>query len=95
MNEKTITCGAKTINNDMNGPPNVGENNKSAPGPNCMKNGMYSSKTMNKIPPTIHKAYLHQTLKKALNPLSFVPGNLLEAKILELLRTKNTINIGK
>ena len=94
MNEKTITCGAKTINNDMNGPPNVGENNKSAPGPSCMKNGIYSSKTMNKIPPTIHKAYFHQTLKKALIPFSLVPTTLLPAKILELLRMKNTANIG-
>lgn len=79
----------------MNGPPKVEENNKSAPGPNCKKNGIYSSKMMVRIPPTMHNAYFHQTLKKALNPLSFVPGNLLEAKIFELLSTKNTINIGK
>ena len=95
MNEKTITCGAKTINSDMNGPPNVDENNRSAPGPNCKKNGMYSIKMINRIPPTIHKAYFHHTLKKALMPFSFVPGTLLVANIFELLRTKKTMNIGK
>ena len=78
----------------MNGPPNVVENNKSAPGPSCMKNGMYSIKTTNKIPPTMHKAYFHQTLKKALMPFSFVPATLLDAKIFELLRIKNTAKIG-
>ena len=95
MNEKRITCGANTINNDMNGPPNVVENNKSAPGPNCKKNGTYSNKIMNKMPPTIHKAYFHQTLKKALTPCSFVPGTLLDAKIFELLRTKKIAKIGR
>ena len=94
MNEKTITCGAKTINRDMNGPPNVVENIKSAPGPSCMKNGMYSIKTIKRIPPTMHKAYFHQTLKKDLNPFSFVPGSLFDAKIFELLRIKNTAKIG-
>ena len=95
MKEKTITCGAKTINSDINGPPKVVENNKSAPGPSCKKNGMYSIRITTKIPPTIHKAYFHQTLKKALIPFSEVPGTLLEAKILELLRIKKTTNIGK
>ena len=95
MKEKTTTCGAKTIRSDMNGPPKVVENNKSAPGPNCKKNGTYSIRITTKMPPTIHNAYFHQTLKKALTPLSPVPGTLLDAKILELLRMKNTTNIGK
>ena len=54
--EKTITCGANTINNDIKGPPNVGENNKSAPGPIPRKNGMYSIRITINIPPTIHSA---------------------------------------
>ena len=90
-----MTCGAKTINSDMNGPPNVDENSKSAPGPACKKNGIYSIKTISKIPPTIHKAYFHQTFMKALKPFSFVPGKRLEAKIFELLSMKKIMKIGK
>ena len=79
----------------MNGPPKVEENNKSAPGPSCAKNGIYSIKIMRIIPPTIHNAYFHQHLKNPLMPGSTVPTALLEAKIFELLRTKNNANIGK
>ena len=90
-----MTCGTKTIISDINGPPNVVEKSKSAPGPSCKKNGMYSRRMITKIPPTMHKAYFHQTLKKALIPGSFVPLTLPVAKILELLRPKNIANIGK
>ena len=83
------------MSRDINGPPKVEENNKSAPGPSCAKNGIYSSKTMTRMPPTMHKAYFHHTLKKALTPGSPVPATLLEAKILELLRTKKMMKIGK
>ena len=60
----------------MNGPPKVVLKTRSAPGPIPAKKGIYSSKIINKMPPTMHKAYFHHTLKKALAPDSFVPGNI-------------------
>ena len=95
MSENTITCGANTISSDINGPPKVVENNKSAPGPNCKKNGIYSINTINRTPPTMHRAYFHQTLRNPLIPGSLVPTALLAANILELLRPKNIAKIGK
>ena len=44
IRENTTTCGANTINSDIKGPPKVGVNNKSAPGPIPMKNGIYHNK---------------------------------------------------
>ena len=42
--------------NDIKGPPNVGENNKSAPGPIPGKNGIHSIRLTINIPPTMHSA---------------------------------------
>ena len=56
IRENTTTCGANTINSDIKGPPKVGVNNKSAPGPIPMKNGIYSIRMTNSIPPTMQRA---------------------------------------
>ena len=86
MKLKTMTCGTKTIINDINGPPNVGENNKSTPGPAPIKNGMYSISIKINIPPHIHKAFLHHDLKNPLHPSASASLCLRDPKIFELLR---------
>jgi len=92
---KTKICGAKTIIRDMNGPPNVGLNRRSAPGPHPMKKGMYSTKINNRMPPTISRAFLDQQERKPLKPFLAVPLFLICAKILELFKMKKIAKIGK
>ena len=87
MSEKTITCGKKTIRRDINGPPNVDEKSKSAPGPTPAKNGMYSIKVINKTPPTIDKATLQKVLRNPFAPGIDVHLVLFFAKIAELFKT--------
>lgn len=94
INENTITCGANTINSDINGPPNVVPKIKSAPGPIPIKNGMYSKRMIKRMPPTILSAYFHHTLKKALTPSSPVPLTRLPVKIFELFKMKNRAKNG-
>lgn len=87
MMEKMITCGTKTINRDINGPPKVEEKRRSAPGPIWRKKGMYSIKVINKTPPTIESATLHSVWKNPLGPFIEVYLVLFLAKIAELFRT--------
>ena len=71
----------------MNGPPNVGENKRSAPGPSCIKNGMYSSNVIKRTPPAIERATLQNVLINPFAPFIEVYFVLFLAKIAELFKT--------
>ena len=79
----------------MKGPPKVGLNSRSAPGPISAKKGMYSSSISSKTPPTMQKALRHQLLRKPFTPLFSVAAVRICAKILLLLSTKNRANTGR
>ena len=63
-----MICGSNRIINDINGPPKVEPNSRSAPGPTPAKNGMYSISTIRMMPPHMTKAVRSQVLKKPTAP---------------------------
>ena len=82
------------ISSDMNGPPNVEPNSRSAPGAMFIKNGMYSISTMIRIPPTIMSALRHQQPRNPLKPGWYVALQREDAMILLLFRIKNSAKAG-
>ena len=93
--ESTIICGKNTRSSDIKGPPNVGLNKRSAPGPISIKNGTYCIKHKRNIPPAMQNAFFHQHEKKPLMPDSFVDDVGICAMILLLLRIKNITKNGR
>ena len=66
--DNTRICGKNTNSSDINGPPKVEPNKRSAPGPIPAKKGMYIIKQIINMPPAIHSAFFHQHDMNPLNP---------------------------
>ena len=89
-----MICGMNRIISDMNGPPNVELNSRSAPGPISRKNGIYSTSTIRNTPPAITNAFFSQQIISEETELPDALSCLICPNILALFKRKNSANIG-
>lgn len=72
-----MICGMNSIISDMKGPPKVGLNKRSAPGPISRKNGIYSMSTIKNTPPAITNAFFSQQISSEETESSDAPACLI------------------